>query len=203
MKCFNRLINWAGKARTTKIGLRRALRCGLWCGLILLRAASAGAQESSIAGTEILAAVRSALAQAGVAEADWPSLPDLSLPVASRCGTFVVDQLRWDPVLERELVRIRCASRGEGAPFLVVVQMHPPPSSRTGIRRLAPQLNGPDLVRPGERATLILHRDGMQLSVAVTCMERGKLGATIRVRVGQGPMFRARVAGAGRLDAVL
>ena len=58
------------------------------------------------------------------------------------------------------------------------------------------------MVRAGERATTVFLADGLRVIASVTCLERGREGEVIRVRGVDGRVFRARVSGPARLEAV-
>ena len=63
---------------------------------------------------------------------------------------------------------------------------------------------GRALTQPGDSATLILENDGIRISLAVVCLQRGFLRQEIRVRDAAGQrVYRAEVVGAGLLRAPL
>jgi flagella basal body P-ring formation protein FlgA len=57
-------------------------------------------------------------------------------------------------------------------------------------------------VRAGDRATAVFASDRVRIAASVTCLERGREGEVIRVRGEDGQVFRARISGPARLEAV-
>ena len=121
-------------------------------------------------------------------------------------------------------LRLRCVLPGTCAPFLVRApriaglgrlttlvpqerggdaggEAGPPVGKRTGLRR-AKAANSKALVFAGRPARLVLERDGMRISIPVTCLDRGALAQAVRARDREsGRIFQARVAGPGLLEA--
>jgi len=115
---------------------------------------------------------------------------------------------RWQG--SRVLVRLECAIEGQCLPFYVGVQfgdagaaqvaaMTLPVAAPRGTRAVSTMA-----VRAGSPATLFLDGDHVHIRIAVTCMESGSVGQTIRV---SGPdhqrIYRARIVGAGMLKGTL
>ena len=57
-------------------------------------------------------------------------------------------------------------------------------------------------VHPGDRATAVFVADRLRMTASVTCLDRGREGEIIRVRGIDGHIFRARISGPARLEAV-
>ena len=58
------------------------------------------------------------------------------------------------------------------------------------------------MVRVGDRATAVFVSNRMRMAASVTCLERGGEGEVIRVRSQDGHVFRARISGPARLEAL-
>ena len=119
-------------------------------------------------------------------------------------------------------LRLRCVLPGACASFLVTVpgmpgvlkftKPQPEKAGKSGAGAWAAQARAgrpntaasPILVFAGRPARLLLERDGMRISISVTCLDRGALEQTVRARdPGSGRIFRARVRGPALLEARL
>jgi hypothetical protein len=58
------------------------------------------------------------------------------------------------------------------------------------------------VVRAGDRATAVFLSNRLRMTASVTCLERGREGEVIRVRSRDGRVFRARISGPARLEAL-
>jgi hypothetical protein len=66
----------------------------------------------------------------------------------------------------------------------------------------APSLTPKPAVRTGEHASAVFISRGMRMTASVTCLERGREGEVVRVRGLDGHIFRARISGPARLEAL-
>jgi hypothetical protein len=57
-------------------------------------------------------------------------------------------------------------------------------------------------VHAGDKATVVFRSESVRISASVTCLDRGREGEVIRVRNQDGEVFRARISGPARLEAV-
>jgi hypothetical protein len=126
----------------------------------------------------------------------------------------IVDATKENPVLQVEQVlpdparavlqfRLRCMERAVCSSFWVAVP------ARQGVDLPSPAtsvvpVEGPVLVKSGQRALLVFDQPPMRIQLWVTCLQRGSLGKQIRV---MDPfthrVFEAEVTGAGTLMARL
>ena len=58
------------------------------------------------------------------------------------------------------------------------------------------------MLRAGDRAMAVFLSNRLRMTANVTCLERGREGEIIRVRSQDGRVFRARISGPGRLEAL-
>ncbi len=134
-----------------------------------------------------------------------------------------VTAFEWDPRQPALQLQLRCVKRSDCGSFLVRAAIpYPPPtapprtstpeklSSSPGARpglagaSVSEPATGRALAQPGDSATLILENDGIRISLAVVCLQRGFLRQEIRVRDAAGQrVYRAEVVGAGLLRAPL
>jgi hypothetical protein len=68
--------------------------------------------------------------------------------------------------------------------------------------KASPQRMSSPTLRAGERATAVLLADHLRMTANVTCIDPGREGQIIRVRGPDGHVFRARISGPGKLDAL-
>ena len=152
--------------------------------------------------------VAAELRSRGMSENELPRVRDLELPLAvpARAGsTLRVSSLCWDAESQRLRFRLECRERGACLPFLVYVRT--PSRAETSSCWLQPQAHSPSqvslpAVQPGERATAVMVASGIRMTAAVTCLDRGARGEIVRVRGGEGRIFRARVAGPALVEAL-
>jgi|GEM_PF-2060080 hypothetical protein len=152
-----------------------------------------------------------------------PALAGRKLRVSSAC---------WDEGPRRMQFRLQCGEPGQCLPFLVYLPDPVPnsvpnsgpnsvpnsvntdagerakscrltsgPHSALASRRTQEAAPKP-AVRPGDPATAVFLSSGMRMTASVTCLERGHEGEVIRVRGLDGHVFRARVTGPARLEAL-
>jgi len=57
-------------------------------------------------------------------------------------------------------------------------------------------------LRVGDRATAVFLSSRLRMTANVICLERGREGAVIRVRSQDGHVFRARISGSARVEAL-
>jgi len=138
-----------------------------------------------------------------------------SLPPLPQDAALEIVRARWDAVLHAFEVRLRCQAPSVCLPFLV----RWPASGRT--RSEEPAVRPPrerlrvagsgafpirelPLVKPGQMVTLVWDEGPLHLSRRVVCLDLGRRGQQVRTRAPQGGrIVRARVAGAGRVEAEL
>ncbi|HVI08292.1 MAG TPA: flagella basal body P-ring formation protein FlgA [Candidatus Binatia bacterium] len=106
----------------------------------------------------------------------------------------------WNRALERWEYALRCARAEQCVPFLVWAKdaNRTPEPGRTRAARQPDSVA--HIVTPGQSATLVWDDAGIRVTVPVICLEGGAVGATVRVRVKNGPeVLRAVVTGAHAL----
>jgi Chaperone for flagella basal body P-ring formation len=179
----------------------------------------AGPLFTPVTRTEVWQAVDAALRRQGISDEDLPKEEDLDLPVilpALAGRTLRVASVCWDERPQRTQFRLQCSEPGQCLPFLVYISkaslanaIGRAPScrmagrSRSGLgSSLAPEVAPKPAVRIGEEATAIFVSGGLRMTASVTCLERGRAGEVIRVRGEDGHVFRARVSGPARLEAL-
>ena len=109
----------------------------------------------------------------------------------------------WNRALQRWEFALRCARPKDCVPFLVWASAEEDLSALgPGVR--APRLEAaqvapsPQLVRPGQTATLTWDAEGIRIVVPVTCLDAGTLGQKVRVRIKNAAgVLQAEVVGAG------
>jgi hypothetical protein len=168
-----------------------------------------------IARDEVWQAVTVELRQRGVREEQLLRVEEIDLPaavpaVASR--TLRVSMVCWDADLERAQFQLECREPGQCLPFLAYAnagrstamgsEKLAGSSCRAPFRPRAATARRKDVIRVGDRATVIFRGSQLHLTALVTCLERGAAGAIIRVRNGDGQIFRARVSAPARLEAL-
>ena len=165
---------------------------------------------------EVWQAVTRELRQRGVREEQMLRLEEIDLPAAvpaAASRTLRVSMVCWDADLERAQFQLECREPGHCIPFLAYAeagrstamgeQRIAGSSCRSGSR-LGPAVSAPhkDLIRVGDRATVVFRGSQLNLTALVTCLERGAEGAIVRVRNQDGQIFRARVSAPARLEAL-
>ncbi len=120
----------------------------------------------------------------------------------------------WDPVLRSWEVSARCVNPAECVPFLIRSRAgddrfpQPPPGARMFRTRyilhaaaIDDNLSSSKLsVKPGQRATLVWEQDGLRVVLRVICLDRGRVGDSVRARVEGGDrVLRAQVVAEGSL----
>jgi len=110
----------------------------------------------------------------------------------------------------RVMVRLECAGENQCLPFYVSVRLEGPasiaalPASGFVIASQSVRPASTIAVRAGSPATLFLDGDHVHIRIAVTCMESGSIGQSIRV---SGPdrqrIYTAQIVGAGMLKGTL
>jgi Chaperone for flagella basal body P-ring formation len=150
-----------------------------------------------------------------------PALAGRRLHVSSAC---------WDEGPRRTQFRLECGEPGQCLPFLVYLHdaylhnayLHNHVSdyvrddqnsnARDGSCRPAsepqrapepsPKPSAKLVLRAGDRATAVFLSNRLRMTASVTCLERGRKGEVIRVRSQDGRVFRARISGPARLEAL-
>jgi len=155
------------------------------------------------------AAVVAELRLRGMAENELPRIEDveLGLAVPARTGSSLrVSSVCWDAEAQRARFRLECRAAGACLPFLVYVRSasHAQAASCQAVpeRHSRAQVSAP-AVRAGQTATAVMLASGIRMTAAVTCLDRGARGEIVRVRGGEGRIFRARVAGPALVEAVI
>jgi hypothetical protein len=178
---------------------------------------------------EVWQAVVAELQREGLSEEHLPRIEELDLPgalplLAGR--SLRVSSACWDEGPRRTQFRLECGEPGECLPFLVYlrngylhsVYLHnhvgddQNANARAGSCRPAseprralepsPKPSPKLVVRAGDRATAVFLSNRLRMTASVTCLERGREGEVIRVRSRDGRVFRARISGPARLEAL-
>lgn len=165
---------------------------------------------------EVWQAVVGELRQRGVRDEQLLTLDEIELPAAvpaTASRTLRVSIVCWDADLERAQFQLECRHPGECVPFLAYAEAAR--STAMGSEKIAGSAcraasqrrattSAPrkDLIRVGDRATVVFRGSQLNLTALVTCLERGAEGAIVRVRNQDGQVFRARVAAPARLEAL-
>ncbi|MBZ5613074.1 MAG: flagella basal body P-ring formation protein FlgA [Acidobacteriia bacterium] len=175
------------------------------------------ARFTPVTRQEVWQAVAAELRQQGMMEPQWPRIEDLDLPGA--LPALAGRRLRvvsscWDEGPQRTQFRLECGEPGECLPFLVYLHdsrrddKTMAASWRAGScrpRSLSPHpaaASRKPVMRAGDRALAVFAAEGLRMAASVTCLERGREGDVIRVRAQDGRIFRARVSGPARLEAL-
>jgi hypothetical protein len=165
---------------------------------------------------EVWQAVTGELRQRGVREEQLLQVDEIDLPAAvpaAASRTLRVSMVCWDADLERAQFQLECREPGQCLPFLAYAdaarstamgsQKIAGSACRSGSRpRNIASLGHKDMIRVGDRATVVFRGSRLNLTAAVTCLERGTEGAIVRVRNEDGQVFRARVSAPARLEAL-
>jgi len=211
--------------------LRRWILAGFACSLAIAARGAARAENASansmaarltpITRQEVWPAVAAELRTRGVSESELPQAEDLVLPVAvpALAGRKLrVSSACWDEGSRRIEFRLECGDAGDCLPFLVYLRNgHPPRLERDSVStganfraascrlpssHAAAEARPAPAVRAGEHATAVYVAEGLRMSASVTCLERGSEGQVIRVRAPDGHVFRARISGPARVEAL-
>lgn len=113
--------------------------------------------------------------------------------------------MEWDAVRRMWRFQVRCSDHGQCGRFVVWAALpHKPSMVRETQGQTFPTKTGEaSLTRPGERAILVLEKDGMRISMPVVCLERGVRQQQIRVRdLENRRTFLAEVTGERQLRAL-
>jgi hypothetical protein len=177
---------------------------------------------------EVWKMVVTELRKKGFSDQQLPRAGDLDMPMTlpSLAGEKPGQKLRvasvcWDDGPRRTQFRLECSASGECLPFLVYLRSEIPaevPSEVLGSTDRHPEawfescrlpsshpapVDSARLdVRQGDRATAVFVTTRLRMTASVTCLERGREGEVIRVRAADGHVFRARVSGPNRLEAL-
>jgi len=189
-------------------------------GMMLLMTSLAGAWGKDTLRERIYRKVISGLESRGAESGPLIAAEALDLGGAARLpeeAQFDLASVRWDALLGRWEFQLRCINPQQCVPFLVTAKAEKGPMAGAGRDQVVPtavraggtarlggekRLGTPD-VEAGQNARVSWSEAGLAMTAEVVCLERGVEGQWIRVRAreGRGRVFRARVAGMGRLVA--
>jgi hypothetical protein len=169
-----------------------------------------------ITPSEVWQAVASELRQRGIREEQLLQVEEIDLPVAipaAASRTLRVSMVCWDAALSRAQFQLECREAGQCIPFLAYAnagrstamgsEKIAGSSCRAASRRRVANSPAPkNVIRVGDRATVVFRGSQLHMTALVICLERGAEGAIIRVRNGDGQIFRARVSAPARLEAL-
>ena len=176
-----------------------------------------GALATPVTRQEVWQAVVAELRVRGLSDEQLPRVDDLDLPGAlpALAGrTLRVSSACRDLGPGRTQFRLECGAPGQCLPFLVYVRdsVNAAAGARAGSCRLAsesrlapeaaPKTSSKPTVRAGDQATAVFLAGRLRMTASVTCLERGREGEVIRVRGLDGHVFRARISGPDRLEAL-
>lgn len=172
--------------------------------------------STPITREEVWQTVTDELRQRGIHEEQLLSVDEIELPAAipaSASRALRVSLVCWDADLSRAQFQLECSDPGQCVPFLAYADAGR--STAMGSERIAgsacraasrpramKSAAHKDLIRTGDRATVVFRGTRLNLTALVTCLERGTEGAIIRVRNQDGQIFRARVSAPARLEAL-
>lgn len=117
----------------------------------------------------------------------------------------------WDRALRSWEVSARCVHAGDCVPFLVRSRARDDIPRGTPIFRMKYSVpddaigsnvavTQPASVKPGQKASLVWEQGGFRVTLRVTCLDRGRVGESVRARVeGGARVLRAEVVGEGSL----
>jgi Chaperone for flagella basal body P-ring formation len=223
MKMINTLVRSNLVAKFFARGVFRLCRLPFVAGIFLAFALTACAWGqisrpvfTPVTRDEVWQAVRGELRQRGVREEQMLQLDEIELPAAvpaAASRTLRVSMVCWDADLERAQFQLECREPGQCVPFLAYAdagrstamgsEKIAGSSCRSGSRpRNFASTGHKDMIRVGDRATVVFRGSRLNLTAAVTCLERGTEGAIVRVRNEDGQVFRARVSAPARLEAL-
>ena len=163
---------------------------------------------SPISGESVRATIVAELRTRGIDEAQLPRAEDIEVPLAvpARAGASLrVTAVCRDADAARVRFRLECQAAGACLPFFAYARMesHAQAVSCQVPRKQASTAGAATpAVRAGERATAVLVASGIRMTAPVTCMDRGARGEIIRVRGGEGRIFRARVTAPALVEVV-
>ncbi len=184
-----------------------------------------GTPSSPVTRQEVWQAVVAELRERGQPERQLPRVEDIDLPVAlpALAGRKlrVLSSCR-DAGPRRTQFRLECGAPGQCLPFLAYLRnyvrghvrddVNADPIAPAASCRLAsgphpapevsPKPAPQSTVRAGDPATSVFVAGRLRLTARVTCLERGREGAVIRVRSQDGHIFRARISGPALLEAL-
>jgi len=176
-----------------------------------------GTQSSPVTRPEVWHAVVAKLHEEGFSEPQLPRIDDLELPAALPAGAgrkLRVASACWDQGPQRTQFRLECGEPGQCLPFLVYLHddgkadrgtraasCRQESEARPALESAAKPLPKP-AVHAGDRATVVFRSESVRITASVTCLDRGREGEVIRVRNQDGEVFRARISGPARLEAV-
>jgi hypothetical protein len=205
---------------TRSIFARFLFAFGILLSLLLLASAELSTQESGPPPgmrREVWQVVVAELRRDGWSERQLPQIEDLELPgvLPALAGRSLrVASACWDEGPRRTQFRLECGEPAQCLPFLVYVHNHDHDDqnsiAREGAGSCRPLSHShhalepapKPLVRAGDRATALFLSDRLRMTTRVTCLERGREGEVIRVRSQDGRVFRARISGPARLEAL-
>lgn len=174
----------------------------------------------SVSSEMVLGTLKRTLAGQGRSAAGLPdaALWQWPMPVVAAAQDPVLELrgMKWDRRTSALEVRMRCAEVSACGSFLVRAPMSRPdfdavasssfplqaPAHLARSQSRARATAGPVLAQAGRPATLLLEGDGMRIKLQVVCLDRGRLGQTVRARDSVGrKVYVAEVAGPGLLTA--
>jgi flagella basal body P-ring formation protein FlgA len=101
---------------------------------------------------------------------------------------------------DRAVARVECADSSQCLPFFVALHVGAGTLGSTVLPGAQTSRSSVTLVRPGERAVLLLEGPHVQITLPVICLENGALGQTIRLSSPDRRLFyTAQVASGGLL----
>ena len=176
---------------------------------------------SLVTAAEVGQAIASELRARGYREEELPGAAEIELPdrVPARAGRRLhAASVCWDVEADQARVRLECG-RGDCVPFFAYVRVGQRAKAAscqmeagrrgmtaggmtTGAAAGARNTSG-TAVRAGERATAVLAGGGLRMTAPVICLEQGGPGEIVRVRGGEGKVFRARVRARGTGEALV
>jgi Chaperone for flagella basal body P-ring formation len=142
------------------------------------------------------------------------SLTGKNLVRDSNCGAagrirqdvpIAIAKTVWNPALTSLEITARCLDPKDCVPFLVSARASSLEADALSLAKLRTKSHSyhstePPIVRPGQSMTLLWDQDGIQITLHVTCLDRGGLGETVRARLKHGDrILRAKVMNAETL----
>ena len=174
-----------------------------------------GTPSTATTRQEVWQAVVAELKREGMAEQRLPRIEDLDQPGAlpALAGRRLrVSSACWDEGPRRTQFRVECGEPRQCLPFLVYLHEHVRDDQNANARagscraasqpRRAAEPSPKPVLRAGERATAVFLSNRLRMTASVICLERGREGEVIRVRSQDGRVFRARISGPARLEAL-
>ena len=166
---------------------------------------------------EVWQAITREMRHRGLAEPQMLSIDEINLPAAIpavESRTLRVSMVCWDAEQQRAQFQMECGRAGQCLPFLAYAAAARATamgsekfmgSSCRNVRNTtgeAPLPAHKTLIRVGDHATVFFRGNALNMTALVTCLERGAEGDLIRVRNQDGQIFRVRVFGPARLEAI-